>query len=133
MWAHPLVVPAITFVAGALAMLLSQRLFDLLHPAYRTSSEIAKGNVAVALANGGRLIALSMVIYQAITRNDSAGQCLGWGLFGIVFLLAGYYLFDVLTPTVKIQQQLKQDNRAVGVLVLCLYIGLGIIASAVMM
>ena len=38
----------------------------------------------------------------------------GWGIFGFGLLFAGYFIFEFLTPTFKIDEEIEKDNRAVG-------------------
>jgi putative membrane protein len=54
-----------------------------------------------------------------------------FGLVGIVLLLLGYYLFDLVTPRIDVQKELSEKNMAVAVVVAALLLGIAYIAAHV--
>lgn len=130
MWAHPIMLTLLFFIVSGLVIIIMCKVFDFLTPAYSLWKEIAKGNLAVALALGGKIIGLALILHQAIAQNDTIWQTLGWSSLGIVMLLVAYYVFELITPNLNVNQELLQDNRAVGIVVMSLFIALGWIASA---
>ncbi|MBE3555668.1 MAG: DUF350 domain-containing protein [Firmicutes bacterium] len=105
-------------------------LFNLLTH-YDDIGEIRKGNLAVALASSGKLIGNGLVLLFAMMNNDSLTQTILWGGIGFVLLVITYFLFDLVTPRFRINEELQKGNLAVGALifVLMLLVG-GIIGAA---
>ena len=54
-----------------------------------------------------------------------------YGLVGIVLLLAGYWLFDLITPRIDVQKELSEKNTAVAIVVGALLLGIAYIAAHV--
>jgi uncharacterized membrane protein YjfL (UPF0719 family) len=48
----------------------------------------------------------------------------------LVFMLLGYWIFDLLNP-LDLNDELAKDNRAVGMVVAAIFIGLGIAVGLV--
>jgi putative membrane protein len=56
---------------------------------------------------------------------------LGYGVVGIVLLLLGYWLFDLVTPAINVQQELHEKNLAVAIVVAALLLGVAYVAAHV--
>ena len=54
-----------------------------------------------------------------------------YGLVGIVLLLAGYWLFDLITPRIDLQKELCEKNSAVAMVVGALLLGIAYIVAHV--
>jgi putative membrane protein len=54
-----------------------------------------------------------------------------FGLVGIVLLLLGYWLFDLITPRIDVQKELTEKNMAVAVVVASLLLGIAYVAAHV--
>jgi len=54
-----------------------------------------------------------------------------FGSVGIALLLAGYYLFDLLTPRIDVQKELCEKNMAVALVVAALLLGIAYVAAHV--
>jgi putative membrane protein len=54
-----------------------------------------------------------------------------FGLVGIVLLLLGYWLFDVITPRIDVQKELTEKNTAVAIVIAALLLGIAYIAAHV--
>ena len=54
-----------------------------------------------------------------------------FGLVGIVLLLLGYLLFDVITPRIDVQKELTEKNMAVALVIAALLLGIAYVAAHV--
>ena len=54
-----------------------------------------------------------------------------YGLVGIVLLLLGYWLFELITPRIDVQKELTDKNVAVGLVVAALLLGIAYVAAHV--
>jgi uncharacterized membrane protein YjfL (UPF0719 family) len=54
-----------------------------------------------------------------------------FGLVGIVLLLFGYWLFDLITPRIDVQKELTEKNMAVAIVVAALLLGIAYVAAHV--
>ncbi len=97
---------------------------------YKNWEEIKKGNVAVALATGGKI--LGVVIFSDIPLNGIQHllEMIGWGLFGFVLLIFGYILFEFLTPRFNVDEEIENDNRSVGFISFTISVGLSFVIGA---
>jgi putative membrane protein len=97
---------------------------------YKNWEEIKKGNVAVAMATGGKIFGVANIFRNTIEHNSSLLSMIGWGIYGFLLLLAGYFIFEFLTPKFKIDEEIQNDNRAVGLISMVISIGLSIVIGA---
>ena len=58
-------------------------------------------------------------------------QSAAFGFVGIVLLLLGYLLFDVITPRIDVQKELTEKNMAVATVIAALLLGIAYIAAHV--
>jgi putative membrane protein len=63
------------------------------------------------------------------TLLETAGASLVFGLIGIGLLLAGYFLFDLLTRRIDIQEQLNKGNTAVAIVVGAMLLAIAYVAA----
>lgn len=54
-----------------------------------------------------------------------------YGLVGVVLLLVGYWLFDLITPKIDVQKELNDKNTAVAIVVGALLLGIAYIVAHV--
>ena len=54
-----------------------------------------------------------------------------YGLVGIVLLLGGYWLFDLITPRIDVQKELCEKNMAVATVVAAILLGVAYICAHV--
>ena len=84
------------------------------------------------MATGGKIFGIANIFRFSILNHDSLFMMIGWGFFGFLLLLTGYYIFEFLTPRFNVDEELKKDNRAVGLIAISIglsyVIGAGIIA-----
>ena len=112
-----------------LTLIVFLSLFELVTK-YRCWHEIKRGNVAVALATGGKIFGICNIFRFSISMNSSIYENLLWGTYGFVILLVAYFLFEFLTPIFKIDEELANDNRAVGLIAMIISISLSYVIGA---
>jgi putative membrane protein len=117
------------FSVGILALIVFLSCFEWV-TRYDGWSEIRKGNVAVAMATGGKIFGICNIFRFSIEANDSIYESMVWAAVGFVLLLAAYFLFEFLTPVFRIDDEIAKDNRAVGLLAMVLSVSLSYIIGA---
>ncbi|WP_226583561.1 DUF350 domain-containing protein [Halobacillus litoralis] len=128
-WENPLVETAASYSVVVLCLVVFMAIFEIV-TSYNNWEEIKKGNVAVAMATGGKLFGIANIFRFSIEHNDSLAQTMGWGLFGFSLLLCGYFIFEFLTPSFKIDQEIAENNQAVGFISLVISVGLSYVIGA---
>lgn len=83
---------------------------------YNDWKEIAEGNVAAALALGGKVFGVANIIHFSVLSNTSAAHTVFWGAFGAALLVLVYLLFEWLTPKLNVNREIASGNVAVGVI-----------------
>ena len=97
---------------------------------YKNWEEIKKGNMAVAMATGGKIFGISNIFRFSIEHHRSLLSMIESGIFGFVLLLIGYFVYEFLTPKFKIDEEIQNDNRAVGLISMVISIGLSYVIGA---
>lgn len=97
---------------------------------YKCWREIKRGNMAVAMATGGKIFGICNIFRFSIEANDSIYQSLIWGAFGFVILLLAYFLFEFMTPVFRIDEEIAGDNRAVGLIAMIISVSLSYVIGA---
>lgn len=128
-WENEYVLTAANYSVVILCMLVFLAVFELVTK-YNNWDEIKKGNLAVAMATGGKIFGIANIFSHSITQHDSFLSMISWGVFGFVLLLAGYFIFEFLTPKFKIDDEITGDNRAVGLISMIISIGLSFVIGA---
>ncbi|WP_117170509.1 DUF350 domain-containing protein [Paraliobacillus sediminis] len=128
-WENIYIETAARYSVVILCIILSLVVFELV-TSYKNWDEIKKGNLAVAMATGGKIFGIANVFRFSIEHNDSILESVGWGAFGFFLLLIGYFIFEFITPTYKIDTEIENDNRAVGFISMVISIGLSFIIGA---
>lgn len=126
---NPYVETLAFFSVAILALVVFLAIFELVTK-YKDWEEIKNGNVAVAMATGGKIFGICNLFRFAILNNDSVLHSLIWAGYGFVLLLAAYFIFEFLTPYFKIDEQIQKDNRAVGFLSMVLSVSLSYVIGA---
>lgn len=119
----------VSVIVIILLQLLGMVIFNWMTP-YRDMDELKKGNVAVALALGGKFMATAIVLGVAAYTNTSIWFMMLWFAVGYVCLVAAYWVFEWLTPGFSISEQLQKGNIAVGILLSMVYIGTAFAVSS---
>ncbi|MDQ1001276.1 putative membrane protein [Neobacillus niacini] len=128
-WDNVYIQSAANYSVVILCVIVFLAIFELVTK-YKNWEEIQKGNIAVAMATGGKIFGIANIFRYSIEQNDSLVTMISWGVFGFVLLLAGYFIFEFLTPKFNIDQEIKNDNRAVGLIALIISIGLSYVIGA---
>lgn len=125
-WTHPMVETAGYFSVVALCLVLSMALFEVVTN-YKNWEEIKNGNVAVALATGGKILGICNIFRYSISEHSTLLEMLGWGLFGFVLLIFAYLLFEFFTPRFNVDEEIANDNRSVGFISFTISLGLSFV------
>ncbi|MFD0588459.1 DUF350 domain-containing protein [Paenibacillus sp. GCM10027627] len=112
-----------------LSLIVFLSVFELVTK-YNCWGEIKKGNMAVAMATGGKIFGICNIFRFSIEANDSIYQSLIWGAFGFIILLVAYLLFEFLTPVFRIDEEIARDNRAIGFIAMIISISLSYVIGA---
>lgn len=97
---------------------------------YNDWEEIKRGNIAAGMATGGKIFGICNIFRFAILNNDTLIETLIWSSYGFVLLLVAYFVFEFLIPHFKVDEEIKKDNKAVGLLVLLISISISYVIGA---
>jgi putative membrane protein len=128
-WENKLIQIAAYYSVVILCLVVFLAVFEMVTK-YKNWEEIKKGNLAVAMATGGKILGVANIFRVTIEQNNSLLSMVGWGIYGFLLLLAGYFIFEFLTPKFKIDDEIQNDNRAVGLISMVISIGLSIVVGA---
>lgn len=112
----------ISVIVIIVLQLLGMVVFSLMTP-FNDLEQLKKGNAAVGLAMGGKFAATAIVLGVAAYTNSSVWHMALWFAVGYVCLVAAYWVFEWVTPGLKLSEQLQEGNVAVGVLLCFVFIG----------
>ncbi|MGF7046682.1 putative membrane protein [Paenibacillus sp. DS2015] len=127
--AHPLGILIGYFSVGILALIVFLSCFELVTK-YKCWDEIKQGNISVAMATGGKIFGICNVLRFSIEAKVSIYDSMKWTFFGFLLLLLSYFLFEFLTPVFSIDEEIKKDNRAVGLISMMISISLSYLIGA---
>ena len=85
---------------------------------------------AVAFDIGGKVLGLAILLASAIYHAVDLWDMSVWTLTGAVTLIIVYWLFELLTPTIKVRREIPNGNIAVGIFSFCLSVATGILMAA---
>lgn len=128
-WNNPFVEAAGYFSVVVLCLIVSMVLFELV-TRYKNWEQIKNGNLAVALATGGKIFGTANIFRYSIEKHNTLPEMIGWGLFGFVLLVFAYILFEFLTPKFNVDKEIEADNRSVGFISLTISVGLSFVIGA---
>jgi len=128
-WNNPLVETAGYFSVVVLCLIVSMVLFELVTK-YKNWEQIKNGNLAVAMATGGKIFGVANIFRYSIERHNTLLEMIGWGLFGFALLVFAYILFEYMTPKFKVDKEIEADNRSVGFISLSISVGLSFVIGA---
>lgn len=128
-WENELVTIAAYCSVVILCMIVFLAIFELVTK-YRNWDEIQNGNMAVAMATGGKIFGIANIFRHSIGQHDTLITMIGWGVYGFLLLLVGYFIFEFLTPKFRIDEEIQNDNRAVGLISMVISIGLSYVIGA---
>lgn len=116
-------------LAASIIILLTILIFVIITK-YDDWEEIRKGNIAAAMALGGKIFGVGNIMRFAILSNNNAGETVLWGVIGLVLLILVYLLFEWLTPRLNVNQEIGSGNVAVGLLSLVFSITFSFVIGA---
>ncbi|MBT2735834.1 DUF350 domain-containing protein [Neobacillus sp. C211] len=128
-WENEYIQIAANYSVVILCLVVFLAIFEMVTK-YKNWEEIKKGNVAVAMATGGKILGVANIFRYTIEQNNSLLAMVGWGIYGFILLIVGYFIFEFLTPKFKIDEEIQKDNRAVGFISMVISIGLSIVIGA---
>ncbi|USK32833.1 DUF350 domain-containing protein [Bacillus sp. F19] len=128
-WENEFVQTAAYFSVVILCIVVFLTIFELVTK-YNNWEEIQKGNLAVAMTTGGKIFGIANVFRFSIGQHDTLLEMVGWGMFGFILLLFGYFIYEFLTPKFRIDDEIQNDNRAVGFISMVISIGLSYVIGA---
>lgn len=128
-WENIIVITAARYSVVILCTLVFLAIFELV-TSYKNWEEIRKGNFAVAMATGGKLFGIATIFRFSIEHNDTILQSIGWGAYGFLLLLIGYFIFEFLTPNINVDEEIGKGNKAVGFISMLISIGLSFVIGA---
>ncbi|MFP3359324.1 DUF350 domain-containing protein, partial [Planococcus sp. SIMBA_143] len=105
-------------------------IFELITTKYKDWEQVENGNTAVALSIGGKIIGICLILAFAIYHSSDVLDTVIWGAYGVVLQLVAYYIFDFLTRRFSVEQKLSEGVVSVGILSMCVSIGLGLVVGA---
>ncbi|ULO07747.1 DUF350 domain-containing protein [Paenibacillus sp. 19GGS1-52] len=112
----------VSVVVIIVLQLLGVFIFSLMTP-FKDMEELKKGNVAVALALGGKFLATAIILGVAAYTNTSIWFMMLWFAVGYLCLVAAYWIFELVTPGFTISEHLQKGNVAVGTMLCMVFIG----------
>ncbi|MEW9500617.1 DUF350 domain-containing protein [Jeotgalibacillus marinus] len=128
-WQHPLIETAGYYSVAVLCMIVFLAIFELVTK-YNNWNEIKKGNISVAMATGGKIFGIANIFRHSIDQHDTLIKMIGWGVFGFVLLLIAYFMFEFLTPRFRVDEEIQNNNKAVGLIAMVITIGLSYVIGA---
>ncbi|MEL3974275.1 DUF350 domain-containing protein [Rossellomorea oryzaecorticis] len=128
-WENEYIHTAGNYSVVILCLILFLTVFELVTK-YKNWEEIKKGNLAVAMATGGKIFGIANIFRYSIQQHETILTTIGWGVFGFFLLLIGYFIYEFLTPKFKIDEEIANDNRAVGFISLVISVGLSYVIGA---
>ncbi|WP_010099065.1 DUF350 domain-containing protein [Ornithinibacillus scapharcae] len=128
-WENVFVDTAAVYSVVILCTFVFLAVFELVTK-YKNWEEIKKGNLAVAMATGGKIFGIANIFRFSIEHNDALLTSIAWGTVGFILLLLGYFIFEFLTPSIRVDEEIGKGNKAVGLISMIISIGLSFVIGA---
>ncbi|WP_047981653.1 DUF350 domain-containing protein [Ornithinibacillus contaminans] len=128
-WENVFINTAARYSVVILCTIVFLAVFELVTK-YKNWDEIKNGNLAVAMATGGKIFGIATIFRYSIEHNDTLLTSIAWGTIGFILLLIGYFIFEFLTPAMRIDEEIGKGNKAVGLISMIISIGLSFIIGA---
>ncbi|WP_371413732.1 DUF350 domain-containing protein [Virgibacillus sp. Bac330] len=128
-WENVVVQTAARYSVVILCTLVFLAILEMV-TSYKNWEEIKKGNFAVAMATGGKIFGIAIIFRYSIEHNDTLVQSIGWGVYGFILLLLSYFVFEFLTPVLKVDEEIGNGNKAVGFISMIISVGLAFVIGA---
>lgn len=118
------------FVISTIVIYIGLLIFEMVTTKYKDYEEIKNGNIAVALSIAGKAIGISIILAFSIYHSAHIYDTVIWGAVGIVLQMVGYVLVEFFTRRFSVEEQLKNNNIAVGIFSMSISIALGLVVGA---
>jgi putative membrane protein len=119
----------LTYFGVALVLLIVGLVIMELTTKNKEYKLIAEGNKAASYLMGGRVLALSIVLYSALANSISLVDLVIWGSIAVVAQIIVFYLAEVLTPNFNVVEAIDNNNEAVGIFLMLLSIAIGVVIA----
>ncbi|WP_040513160.1 DUF350 domain-containing protein [Gracilibacillus halophilus] len=126
----PYISTFVYFIAAIVIVLIGLMIFEWLTAQYKDWNEVKQGNQAVALSIAGKIIGICIILAFAIYHSVAVWETLIWGAYGVVLQMIAYLLFEGATRKFSVEEQLKQNNLAVGIISFGVSVGLAFVIGA---
>lgn len=127
---NPFLLTFLYFVIAIVVVLVGLVIFEYITRKYKDWEEIEKGNTAVALSVGGKIIGICIILSFAIYHSISVWETMIWGAYGVLLQMIAYFLFEGLTRKFSVEVKIKENNVAVGIISMTVSIGLAFVIGA---
>ena len=127
---EPFLLTAVYFVIAIAVVLIELIIFEVMTKKYRDWDEVLNGNHAVSLSIGGKIIGICIILAFSIYQSASVVDTIIWGAYGTLLQLIAYLLFELLTRKFSVEEQLQKGNISVGIISMCVSIGLAFVIGA---
>ena len=128
-WSNPFVETAGYFSVVILCLVVAMVIFEIVTK-YNNWDQIKQGNLAVALATGGKILGICNIFRYSIERHSTLFEMLYWGIFGFGLLIFAYVLFEFFTPRFKVDEEIENGNSSVGFISFTISVGLSFVIGA---
>ncbi|MFC4403670.1 DUF350 domain-containing protein [Gracilibacillus xinjiangensis] len=120
----------IYFIAAIIIVIIGLIIFEQLTTKYKDWDEIKAGNRAIALSIAGKIIGICIILAFAIYNSITVWETLIWGAYGVILQMIAYLVFELVTRKFSVEQQLKENNMAVGIISFGVSVGLAFVIGA---
>lgn len=127
---EPFILTLLYFAVAIVTVIIGLVIFEWMTRQYKDWEEIKAGNQAVALSITGKIIGICIILAFAIYHSIEIVETLIWGAFGVLLQLIAYLLFELFTRKFSVEEQLKNNNMAVGIISMGVSIGLAFVIGA---
>ncbi len=127
---EPFISTFIYFVAAIIIVIIGLTIFEWLTTKYKDWDQVRDGNHAIALSIAGKVIGICIILAFAIYHSIDVVETLIWGAYGVVLQLIAYLIFEGITRKFSVEEQLKANNIAVGIISFAVSVGLAFVIGA---
>ncbi|SFM08347.1 putative membrane protein [Gracilibacillus orientalis] len=127
---EPFISTFIYFIAAIIIVIIGLTVFEWLTTKYKDWDQVRDGNQAIALSISGKIIGICIILAFAIYHSIDVVETLIWGAYGVVLQLIAYLIFEGITRKFSVEEQLKANNVAVGIISFAVSVGLAFVIGA---
>lgn len=107
-------ISVVSYLLVSLLVLLGSAFFLKMLTPYNEFEEIKKGNIAVAIDFGGKILGVGNILHFAIITSKSLLVAALWGSIGIALLAITFVVFEHFMKDDK-HEEIKNNNIARGI------------------